>query len=122
MRAGVVVCVAALAACGGGGTRHAFTGSDVEHAFSAQGIPLRPLPSRSGAQPAMGVTSPCATRYAATTTRRSLVVAVCDDARATAGVPAAESFHRTRANVVVEYSGRDAATQRRIDRALDDLG
>jgi len=70
----------------------------------------------------MGETSPCATRYAATTARGSLVVSVCDDTSAAARVPSVPGTHRTRENVVVDYSGSDGATRRRIDRALAGLG
>jgi len=42
--------------------------------------------------------------------------------RATAGVPVGHGFRRTRANVVVEYSGGDSVTRARIRRAVAGLG
>jgi hypothetical protein len=94
----------------------------VERAFRAQGVALRPETSNGAEQPAMGETSPCATRFLGVTNRGSIIVSVCDDRRSAAGVPNAHVFRRTRVNVVVDYSGRDTATQERIKRALVGLG
>jgi hypothetical protein len=103
--------------CGGNAT-HVFSSKDVERAFGTEGLVLHPLPSNGAEQPAMGETSPCATRFAATTSRGSLIVSVCENRRAAESVPSGQPFRRTRDNVLVEYSGSDAPTRARIGHAL----
>lgn len=119
-----MIALLAVAGCGSGGSNAepAFSGKDVERAFGKAGIVLRPVPSNGAEQPAMGETSPCATRYLGARTSGSIIVTVCDTRGAAAGIPTAHVFRRRRANVVVDYSGIDPRTRTRISAALDGLG
>jgi hypothetical protein len=116
MRRVLVLSIALVLAGCGGGSGTTFGGTDVERAFRAAGIELRPVPSNGAEQPAMGMTSACASQFVASTAGAVINVAVCDDASAAASA----GGRLRRANVAVRFTG-SGAVESKIQRALDGL-